>query len=258
MDEELPQPKISTVEMLLIGFVFVVFDTIGIILVLFALDDFWIIDILTSVIFFYLLIKGVPPMRQLIAWLLELVPWLGALPLLTIGWIATVWLDRHPESGAAKLATAGAAVAGRYGGKVPVSGAGTKQLSKMAQNEERAERWAGRAGGDREGRSLPPPYDASGKPATGGSAAGKPSETRSPTGSQDQSGASLGGHGTGTGQPGATQKEDASLRKLLGEPETPHEELGRKLFPQDLDAVSRPRGSVRVDDKKNVIDLHGG
>ena len=65
-EEQQPDPKISLVEVILIGLIFALFDAIEIVIVFLALDDFWIIDITASIIFFYLLIKGVPPIRQLV------------------------------------------------------------------------------------------------------------------------------------------------------------------------------------------------
>ncbi|OGZ52581.1 MAG: hypothetical protein A3B25_03940 [Candidatus Ryanbacteria bacterium RIFCSPLOWO2_01_FULL_48_26] len=142
MDEEQQQdPKISIVEVILIGLVFALFDLIEIVLLLFALDDFWIIDIITSVIFFYLLIKRVPPMRQFTCWLIELIPWVGALPLLTIGWGLTVWADRHPAGVVAKAG----ALAGTAQGKGALAKGGAKTKGVGAQSMARVERAEGRA-----------------------------------------------------------------------------------------------------------------
>ena len=90
--------KISLPEGILILLVFVVIDGVEIAILFFALDDFWILDTISSGIFLYLFIKSVPPIYQLIAWLAELVPWLGALPLLTAGWGLTWGADAYPES----------------------------------------------------------------------------------------------------------------------------------------------------------------
>ena len=142
MDETEHQPKISLPEVLLIGMLFMLFDGIEIFLVFFGLDDFWIIDAITATIFFYLFMKGIPPMTQLIAWVIELFPWVGALPLLTIGWFLTVWADRHPASFFAQLGQAALKVKGGGAGvaKAPaVRGAGAQSLRRIERAEGAAQ-----------------------------------------------------------------------------------------------------------------------
>jgi len=147
MDEEnsLPEPKISTVEIILIGSVFILFDLIEIIFVFFLLDDFWIIDAISAMIFLYLALKGVPAMRQLISWVVELVPWVGALPLLTLGWGLTVWADRHPSSALAKAGEVASATKGKGVTSSPapqsIRGAGAKSLQHMERAGEGTKEW---------------------------------------------------------------------------------------------------------------------
>lgn len=99
MDSEKPEPKISLPEILVVGpLFFIVPDLIEIFLIFIGLDDFWIIDIyslLTSQIYLYL--KGVKPIYALIANCLELIPYAGWLPMRTLGFIITVFVDRHPK-----------------------------------------------------------------------------------------------------------------------------------------------------------------
>ena len=52
-------------------------------------------------------------MRMFINWIVELIPWVGALPLLTIGWILTVWADRHPTGTLAKAAALASTAQGK-------------------------------------------------------------------------------------------------------------------------------------------------
>ena len=73
-------------------------DLLGLILVFFGLDDFWIIDILTfPTTQFYFRIKGAKASADLVTSLLELVPYLGALPIKSIGMNITIYLTNHPE-----------------------------------------------------------------------------------------------------------------------------------------------------------------
>ena len=73
-------------------------DLVGLVLIFFALDDFFILDILTfPVTQFYFRMKGVKGTADLISNGLELIPYLGALPIRTIGLIITIYLANHPE-----------------------------------------------------------------------------------------------------------------------------------------------------------------
>ena len=139
-DEHVFEPKISLLEIILIGVLFALLDLIGFALIFFALDDFGILEMVASPIFLYLSIKGIPAMRQLICWVLELIPWVGdILPLFTVGWILTVWADRHPSGLAAKTVSVVQTARGR---RVPGAGAqaaaGAASLRRIEQAEERA------------------------------------------------------------------------------------------------------------------------
>src|SRR3972149_2079295 len=125
-DQEQVEPKISLPEVILIGLIFALIDLIEVVIIFVGLDDFWILDLVASAIFIYLFIKGVPAMRQLVCWVIELIPWLGALPLLTVGWGLTVWADHHPSGALAKAgAVAGAAKGkGGPGAAPPTQGVG--------------------------------------------------------------------------------------------------------------------------------------
>ncbi len=105
-----PEPKISLPEIVYITPLFLLTDIIGIILVIFALDDFFILDIIRFPLSqLYLKIKGVKGTATLVANILECIPYVGALPNATIGWLITVWLDHHPAM-AAPLEKAAAAI----------------------------------------------------------------------------------------------------------------------------------------------------
>src|SRR3989344_5805796 len=109
-----------------------------------SLVDFWILDLIASSIFFYLLIKGVPPMRQFVCWLVELIPWVGALPLLTIGLALTVWADRHPSGALAKAGALAGTLKGKKmasAGAAKTKGVGARSLARMERSEKRAGEW---------------------------------------------------------------------------------------------------------------------
>lgn len=93
MDKKISLPETIFI-MLYIGF----FDLIGFLLIFVGLDDFWIIDVLTSPITqFYFRMKGVGAGVDLAASILELIPYLGALPIKSIGVALTIYLANHPK-----------------------------------------------------------------------------------------------------------------------------------------------------------------
>lgn len=134
-EQEKPEPKISIIEILIIGPILVIFDIIGILLIFVALDDLFILDILNGLVVFYFYIRGISATRYLVTSLLELIPYVGVLPNYTLGFILTVYLDRHPKLvktalvAAAVVATlpaggSGGAVAAAAGGATTGAGAG--------------------------------------------------------------------------------------------------------------------------------------
>lgn len=98
---------ISLPETILLNLYIIPLDLLGLALLFFGLDDFWIIDILTfPVTQFYLRIKGAKANADLIASLLELIPYVGALPIKSIGMNLAIYFTNHPEK-SGKLAAAG-------------------------------------------------------------------------------------------------------------------------------------------------------
>src|SRR3989344_3530689 len=91
--------KISLPEIILLNLYIIPLDLLGLILVSFGLDDFWIIDILTFPITqFYFRIKGAKANADLVTSLVELIPYLGgALLIKSIGMNITIYLTNHPE-----------------------------------------------------------------------------------------------------------------------------------------------------------------
>ena len=99
MEEEKPQPKIDYVEALYAGFfLFVLPDIIELVLMFFLGDSWFLTDI-----FFdpaeqlYLYLKGVKGSYVLIGNIVELIPFIGDLPIRTTTFIITVWVEHHPK-----------------------------------------------------------------------------------------------------------------------------------------------------------------
>jgi hypothetical protein len=181
MDEEnKPEPKISIVETLWIGFVFILIDGAEIAIVFLGLDDFWLGDATASLIFIYLFFKGIPPFRQLIAWIIELFPWAGALPLLTAGWAWTVWADWHPSGAAAQALAVAETAALAKGGTQGIGGGGAQGGKQAAAGTSRTRVGMGGPFGVEEERAALKPQEEGmestpGMPgANGESAAGRP------------------------------------------------------------------------------------
>jgi len=92
------EKKISLPETIMLVLYIGFTDLIGLVLLFFGADDFFVLDILTfPVTQFYFRIKGVKGTADLVSNIAELVPYLGALPIRTIGLIITIYLANHPE-----------------------------------------------------------------------------------------------------------------------------------------------------------------
>ena len=99
------EPRLSLIAVGIIAAWFAIADIIDIVLKFFALDDFWILDILTwPIAALYFKLKGVSQTYNTVCGALELVPYVGALPMRTFGIIMVAYLDRHPKLEAAVLA----------------------------------------------------------------------------------------------------------------------------------------------------------
>jgi hypothetical protein len=96
MDEK--EKIISLPETVLLGLYIGFTDLIGLALAFFALDDFFILDALTfPVTQFYFRMKGVKGTADLVSNGIELIPYVGALPIRTIGLFITIYMANHPE-----------------------------------------------------------------------------------------------------------------------------------------------------------------
>lgn len=135
---EKPEPKISAPEIILVTIYLGIIDSLELLIVFIGLDDFWIGDILAAPVVGYLWLKGVPPMRQAIAWLAELVPYLGTLPILTVGFLATVYLDRHPKLAKVAQLASGKGVNGAAKGLPQPRGGGSSYPEAGEEAQEAA------------------------------------------------------------------------------------------------------------------------
>lgn len=205
--EQGPEPKISLVEIILIAPYLLIIDIIEIALAFFALDDFWIGDVLAAPVAMWLWFRGVNATRYASMAVLELIPWVGDLPLLTIGFFMTVYLDRHPELEAAVQKTTGktAAVKGKL---APRGRGGVSAQKPMASRPAR---------GARE-EALPSAVQA---PASAGGTAPQEREPR-----------------RGNAEPGT---EEAEIRVFGGQPEPLSKyETERIVSPPEMTDVQGP------------------
>jgi hypothetical protein len=98
MDEEIqqPEPKISDVEIVLVGLFYVALDAIDLIPIAGEITD-----MIAAPMGFYYWSKGLSGTAFLAAEVLDLIPIVQAIPSRTISWGATVYIDRHPKLEAA-------------------------------------------------------------------------------------------------------------------------------------------------------------
>lgn len=169
------EPKISLAEIVFILPYVIAIDCLELLLAIFLLDDFWLGDVLALPVTGYLWFKGVPLQRYLVSWIAEFFPYVGALPLLTIGFVLTVYLDHHPKL-AKVAAVAAGATAKAAGGAATVEGAGAS-AGKTAATEAKtagtataetgavAGKAAGAAGGGMEAETVASGAQAPGKDA---------------------------------------------------------------------------------------------
>lgn len=169
MGEGQLEPKISLPEAVLVGMLIALADAIEFVLVLVGLDDFWISD---AVAFpatqIYLRMKGVRGTYGLVANVAELIPYAGWLPMRTIGFGITVWLDHHPKAEAA--VGKAIAVAGAAAGTVPTGGAAAPTAGAAAAGKEAAS-GAAATGAATPGRVGAAPTGGAGVAAAGGETA---------------------------------------------------------------------------------------
>lgn len=93
-----PQPKITYIEAILLLALVGLADIVELVLALFGLPDFWIPDIITFPITqIYLRIKGVNGTYALAGNLLELIPYVSALPMRFGLMLTTIIIDRTPK-----------------------------------------------------------------------------------------------------------------------------------------------------------------
>ncbi|MBI5079468.1 hypothetical protein HZB06_02240 [Candidatus Wolfebacteria bacterium] len=92
------EKKIGLPEIILLNLYIVPLDLLGLAIIFIGLDDFWIIDILTfPVTQFYFRIRGMKATADLVGSLIELIPYVGALPIKSIAMNINIYLVNHPE-----------------------------------------------------------------------------------------------------------------------------------------------------------------
>jgi len=124
-ENQKPEPKISLPEFIFVGLFIVLVDTIDLIGLLFAFPMSDITDVVMfPVTQIYLYMKGVRGTFMLIGNLIEAIPWIGDLPVRTVVWCITYFIDHHPKL--EKITeVVGGATGGKAGGEaVAVDGAG--------------------------------------------------------------------------------------------------------------------------------------
>jgi len=122
--------KFLGVEIFLLMMFAVLSDAIGIVLVAFGVDDFFLLDVLNLLPIGWLMLMKSMPLREARAFLvgcgLEILPYVGALPLLTVAMFINIRRYNHPESAIAKVAEKAAGAAGIKrgvkGGRVGLEG----------------------------------------------------------------------------------------------------------------------------------------
>jgi hypothetical protein len=86
----------TIVERIAVGSFVIFTDIVGVILFFFGLDDFFILDIIAlPITVFYFIMKGVRGEYNLVANLLEIVPYLGAAPIRSIGFLVQIMKMRR-------------------------------------------------------------------------------------------------------------------------------------------------------------------
>ena len=101
------QPKISYIEAFLILCLVLLADIVELVLVFFGLPDFWLPDIIAFPITqIYFRMKGVKGELAMVGNLLELIPYVSALPMRTAAVLAVIIMDRAPAQIKGKLEAA--------------------------------------------------------------------------------------------------------------------------------------------------------
>jgi hypothetical protein len=180
-----PEPRISKIAGILVICYAALLDLVGMIIVFLALDDLLILDVLGAPLNLYFWFIGVNATRSTITTLLELVPYVGALPLKTIGVAMTVWIERHPESKMAMAVNAAAALkgadasSGKQGAQVAGENSGFKyatagSIQKISYSPNKETQESGAQGGS------------SGKKKFGTGASNEAEQNESPDGGSSQ------------------------------------------------------------------------
>lgn len=140
--EEQHEPKIPLPEAIFVGMFVALADAFELMLLFFALDDFWISDAIAfPATQIYFRMRGVKGTASLATNVLELFPYIGSLPLRTIGFVMTVWMANHPAAvGALGAVAKGAGGAGPKLAPAAAPGAPGGASGQTQGRQERGER----------------------------------------------------------------------------------------------------------------------
>lgn len=198
MDEEQQphEPKIGLAEAIFVGTFIALFDFIELVLLFFGIPASTVISIFAfPATQLYTYLRGVRGTQMLVGNVLEVIPWFGDLPIRTIAFATTIWLDHHPSTEAAfqKAAAPVAKTAGvARGGIPPGKGPAPAHAEKGVVS----------------GSEVPPPRTATPVPNAEAAGVAAISETAPPAGA-------------------AAAKQSAGIKEALGEEPTPFEKLER-------------------------------
>ena len=130
IDQEPHEPKLGFVEILLIFPFLILFDIIGIVIIFFGLDDFFILDIINLLVVGYFMLRGINAAGYYICSVVEVIPYVGdVFPGYTIGFAITIYFDRNPKQAKAIDETIGKVAKLKQGG---IKGAGESRIESRA------------------------------------------------------------------------------------------------------------------------------
>jgi len=165
--EQEHEPKISDLEVILILPILLVADAIGILLVIFALDDFGLIELFVGIpLAAYYYAKGLYGTQKISGeavkkylpkivgqFVGELIPYVSALPWYSVIFGVIVWMDRHPELEAV-VEKVGSVTSGKGGGAAGGAKGALQTEEKAASEAALATGESGAAAGIASGGAL--------------------------------------------------------------------------------------------------------
>ncbi len=144
-DAQKPEPKISLVEFIFLGLFIVLIDLIDLVGLLVGLPLSDITDLfMFPITQFYLFMKGVKGTYMLVGNIIEAIPYIGDLPVRTVVWCITYYIDHHPKLEAMANFAGGAKGSSE-------AGAMASEAKKVEEVGKNAEKGAATEVGEKEG-----------------------------------------------------------------------------------------------------------